>query len=263
MNVKQISWMLLASLLLGGCVANATAPGGAPSSVAATPGAGDTATGQQAGESAPEESAPASAAPVRSGQSSAENSAAGASATPGDEALQRNLDTLANRLTLVQEQLIQIKAQGAELSEQSNTALARLQMLSSDASQAGAEDGGASDAPSVSAAPEQLAGLIDQLSQIANELSLSGVGDRYRIAADYTGAGQWILIRYDRFNGESWLADQGAWQPLLETVPLERSEYEVQLTRADNDIKGYVAARLDRRNGDSWWLKQDTWQKFE
>jgi hypothetical protein len=72
-----------------------------------------------------------------------------------------------------------------------------------------------------------------------------------------------VLVRYDRFSGQTWLADQGVWQPLLDPAPLSRSDYEVQLTRADNDIKGYVAARLDRRNGDTWWLKQDTWQKFD
>ncbi|MCP8689914.1 hypothetical protein [Marinobacterium sedimentorum] len=251
---------MLVSLLLGGCLANGPVPAepdvqvaGADSSVPkAAPGQDAASTGDS---NAPTQ-APGQA--LKSGDRPVTTAAT-------DEALQRNLETLANRLTLMQEQLIQIKAQGAELSQQSGTALARLQMLTGSAAVGGAEDAGDNSAPAAvsGAAPEQLAGLIDQLSQIANELSLSGVGDSYRIAADYTGAGQWVLIRYDRFSGESWLADQGAWQPLQDKASLERSDYEVQLTRADNDIKGYVAARLDRRNGDTWWLKQDAWQKFE
>ncbi len=201
--MKQISCVILVSWLLGGCLANGPVPAESEAQLAAV----DTLVPH-----------------VAAGQGAASTAAV------TDETLQRNLETLANRLTLVQEQLIQIKAQGAELNQQSDTALAR---------------------------------LIGQLSLISNELSLSGVGDSYRIAADYTGAGQWVLIRYDRFSGESWLADQGAWQPLQDSASLQRSDYEVQLTRADNDIKGYVAARLDRRSGDTWWLKQDRWQKFE
>nr|WP_158651931.1 hypothetical protein [Marinobacterium profundum] len=249
--MKQISCLVLASLLLGGCVANGPVTAEPDMPVA---GEGNAPAGQDAA------TAGASSAP---GQKPGDRPVAGTT-TAADEALQRNLETLANRLTLVQEQLIQIKAQGAELAQQSGTALARLQMLTGSA-QDSADGAGDSSAPAGTsgAAPEQLGGLIDQLSLIANELSLSGVGDSYRIAADYTGAGQWVLIRYDRFSGESWLADQGAWQLLQDDATLERSDYEVQLTRADNDIKGYVAARLDRRNGDTWWLKQDTWQKFE
>jgi hypothetical protein len=262
MDVKQISCVILASLLLGGCLANGPVPAepdvqvaGADRSVPkAAPGQDAASTGDS---NAPN---PASGQAAKSGERPA---AVTTAAT--DEALQRNLETLANRLTLMQEQLIQIKAQGAELSQQSGTALARLQMLTGATAVSGAEAAGDNAAPAAvsGTAPEQLAGLIDQLSQIANELSLSGVGDSYRIAADYTGTGKWILIRYDRFSGESWLADQGAWQPLQDDASLEHSDYEVQLTRADKDIKGYVAARLDRRNGDTWWLAEDTWKKFE
>ncbi|UTW13592.1 hypothetical protein [Marinobacterium rhizophilum] len=246
MDVKQISLAALAACLLAGCVANAPVPAQPDAPVPAAPAG----TGEAAKADAP--AAPPTGAGKRSDAQAA-----------GDEVLQRNLDTLANRLTLVQEQLIQIKAQGADLSVQSETALARLQMLTGTPARGG--DAGADVTASPEAAPEQLASLIDQLSQIANELSLAAVGDRYRIAADYTDGGQWVLIRYDRFTGESWLADQGSWQPLLESGALESSDYEIQLSgaRADKDIKGYVAARLDRRTGDSWWLKQNTWQKFD
>ncbi|GGO87489.1 hypothetical protein GCM10011348_40800 [Marinobacterium nitratireducens] len=183
----------------------------------------------------------------------------GAASAADDELVQR-LDQLAGRLTLVQEQLIELKAQGAELSLQSQQLLARMQM----AGPAPAQEMAPETPPASSdTAPAQLDGLIDQLGMIANELSASGVGDSYRLAADYTRSGQWVLIRYDRFSGESWLADQGSWQSLQDPVAVPASDYEVVLERADNDIKGYVAARLDRRSGETWWLKQDTWQKFD
>lgn len=254
--MKQISCVILTSLLLGGCLANGPVPAESDVQVTGVPASNVPAGGDAAATGASNASAQTPGQAAKSGT---------VTTAATDEALLRNLETLANRLTLMQEQLIQIKAQGAELSQQSGTALARLQMLTGSAALDGAEDAADNAAPAgiAGAAPEQLAGLIDQLSQIANELSLSGVGDSYRIAADYTGAGQWILIRYDRFSGESWLADQGAWQPLQDDASLQQSDYEVQLARADKDIKGYVAARLDRRNGDTWWLAEDTWKKFE
>jgi hypothetical protein len=248
MDVKQISLVALAACLLAGCVANAPVPAQPDATVSPAAAA-------PAGEATKADASTPAPATAQSGDRSSAQA-------PGDEALQRNLDTLSNRLTLVQEQLIQIKAQGADLSVQSETALARLQMLTG-ATESGSEPQQPETGARQAAAPEQLASLIDQLSQIANELSLAAVGDRYRIAADDTGTVQWILIRYDRFSGESWLADQGGWQPLLESGPLESSDYEIQLTRADNDIKGFVAARLDRRTGKAWWLNQKTWQQFD
>ncbi len=72
-----------------------------------------------------------------------------------------------------------------------------------------------------------------------------------------------MLIRYHRYSGETWLADQGQWNLLEESGSTGTAEYEVRLSRADKDVKGYVAARVDRINGTVWWLKQDTWQPYE
>jgi hypothetical protein len=50
---------------------------------------------------------------------------------------------------------------------------------------------------------------------------------------------------------------------MKESDDLSPSLYEVQILRAEKDIKGYVAARVDKKNGQTWWLKQDTWLKFQ
>ncbi len=249
--MRRTGFLVLALLALAGCAAVGRVPAPAGGQNAASPATTGT----------PEaESGSTAAASAVQGASAVGSSGA----APSDESQGPSLESLANRLTLMQEQLIQLKAQGAEISQQSETALARLQMLTGQsANNVAAQDGPVSESAVPAESPQQLASLIDQLSGIANELQLSGVGDSYRIVADYTGSGQWVLVRYDRFSGETWLADHGIWQPLSDPLPLSRSDYDVQLTRADNDIKGYVAARLDKRNGDTWWLKQDAWQKFE
>jgi len=209
---------------------------------------------------APETATEAAAAET---QAPAEQPKAVAQAGGDGGALAPQLEQLVNRLTLVQEQLIQLKAQGAELSQQSQQLLARLQMLTGP----DVETADAPAAPPARAAAGTsagaLEGLIDQLGMIANQLSLGDAGDAFRLVAEYTRSGQWVLIRYDRFSGAAWLADQGIWQPLQDAQPVPSSDYEVVLQRADNDIKGYVAARIDRRSGATWWLKQDTWQSFD
>lgn len=242
-NVRRSGFLMLISLLLAGCMSAAVSEQMPPQAQAG----GDVVT-PESGEERP---------------ASRPETAPTSSSAASEEALQRNLETLANRLTLMQEQLIALKAQGAELTQQSETVLARLQMLTEPAGQDSSADTDSTQPMVPTESPAQLASLIDQLSVIANELSLSGVGDIYRMVAVYTATGGWVLVRYDRFSGQAWLANQVEWQPLLDPVPLSRSEYEIQLTRADSDIRGYVAARLDRRSGDTWWLKQDTWQKFD
>ncbi|NVK41780.1 MAG: hypothetical protein HWE39_11110 [Oceanospirillaceae bacterium] len=236
---------ILMSALLAGCNSASVQPGAAASEPVA-----DTAGADVEGKSPSTQSAAA----VQAGAV-----AKSAPAADSDDIVQR-LDQLSGRLTLVQEQLIELKAQGVELSQQSQQLLARMQMMSRP--EAGTDASPVAEAAIDTTPDSSLDGLIDQLGMIANELSVRGAGDGYRLATNYTRSGQWVLIRYDRFSGESWLADQGAWQSLHDPATLPSSDYEVVLERADNDIKGYVAARLDRRSGETWWLKQDTWQKF-
>ncbi len=191
---------------------------------------------------------------------------AGGDTQPGPvsaPSLSNQMDQLNGRLTLVQEQLIKLRAQLQQQGELNQMVLTRLQQMpQQSASAQGAlddmdsEGGFAADSGQVDAA-------IAQLLQTVNELGLSSSSDLYGVATTYTARGVWVLIRYRRDTGETWLADQGRWVALEEGGVPSPSSYEVKLQRADQDLKGYVAVRIDRNTGDSWWLNDQRWQRYE
>ncbi|TVQ69533.1 MAG: hypothetical protein EA373_08490 [Oceanospirillales bacterium] len=188
--------------------------------------------------------------------------------TQGDmsNSLQAQLDQLNGRLTLVQEQVIQIRSLSQQLLEQGQMNATQLQAL-----QGGSL--GSSSQPTVAGFEEDLANSsleqvvqdIDQaVAQLLSAMSMQSpqVGEAtgpFRMATAYTQRG-WILIRYHAQTGETWLANNNDWTRLRDGENLQASSYEVQVQRADQDRKGYVAVRIDRRTGRSWWLNDDTWQ---
>jgi len=165
------------------------------------------------------------------------------------------LDQLSGRLTLLQDQVIQLKALGQQQASMGQAVLERLQQRAGDASEtspvAGAGDGTA-----------QLDAAIAQLMQVMNGLQ-GGVSEPYAIASAYTAKGAWILLRYDTQSGNTWLADGGRWVALEEAEVLPAARYQVQMLRADQDLKGYVAVRIDRLSGKSWWLNDRRWQVYQ
>lgn len=188
--------------------------------------------------------------------------------TQGDmsNSLQTQLDQLSGRLTLVQEQVIQIRSLSQQVLEQSQMNARQLQAV-----QEGSQS--ASSQPSVAGFEEDLANSsleqvvqdIDQaVAQLLSSMSMQSpqaaeISGPFMIATAYTQRG-WILIRYHVQTGETWLANNNDWTPLRDNENLQASSYDVQVQRADQDRKGYVAVRIDRRNGKSWWLNEDTWQ---
>jgi regulator of replication initiation timing len=181
---------------------------------------------------------------------------------PQSKATDSELVTLTNRLTAVQEQLLQLKAQTAEMHQQNQALLIHIQSVKDQVASISQAQPDATDATSAETTEADFNGVLDQLTLLANELGNKVQDGPFRISSAYTDKGQWVLIRYHRFTGEAWLADKGQWNLLEESGGTGTSEYEVVLLKADKDVKGYVAARIDRINGDTWWLKQDTWQPF-
>lgn len=170
------------------------------------------------------------------------------------------LAMLTGRLTVVQEQLLQLKSQTAEMQQQNQALLIHIQSIKDSLNTAAQTP--IAEENNQQANSEDFNSVLDQLTLLANELGTKVQDGPYRISSDYTAKGQWVLIRYHKYTGETWLADQGQWNLLEESGATGTSEYEVVLIRADKDVKGYVAARIDRINGDTWWLKQNTWQPF-
>ena len=187
------------------------------------------------------------------GTATPQNQASATSTSQNTPVRRDNLEYLTGQLTTMQEQVIQIKADTTELKQVNQIILARLQMPSPNQMNASTSES----APSQdnSADFQHIAGQLDQL--------VNKEEGEYQLTSAYTAKGQWVLIRYNRFSGEAWLADNGKWNLMKESDDLSPSLYEVQILRAEKDIKGYVAARVDKKNGQTWWLKQDTWLKFQ
>jgi hypothetical protein len=206
--------------------------------------AGGDATGAQPSSAQADASSPASqppAAPISPSQS--------------------QFDQLSGRLTLIQEQLLQLRTDSQRLQEQNQMVLNRLQLLSSRPQSAEQDNTAAVARPDTGA--EQLDMAIGQLMQLLNSLDNTGTaGGEYAITTTYTRNGDWILLRYHRSNGSTWLADGVGWRPLQEQKTPARGDYEVLVHRADQDRKGYVAVRIDRTNGNSWWLNDNRWQEY-
>ncbi len=176
-------------------------------------------------------------------------------------AIQTGFDQLSGRLTLLQEQVLQLRTSSQQLMEQNHMLLNRLQLLSTPS---GAEGEDSVENTAAGGAGEQLDAAIGQLMQLLNQMEMpEAESGQFALATTYTRQGAWILLRYDRHTGETWLANAGHWQALADVDYLNVSAYRVLVHRADQDAKGYVAVRIDERNGMSWWLNGDRWQGYE
>lgn len=175
---------------------------------------------------------------------------------------QNQFDQLSGRLTLMQEQLLQLRSDNQLLMEQNKMVLNRLQLITSSVTMAAPSADQQNVAPS-SGGSEQLDMAIGQLMQVLNEVDNPAVqGGEYSIATTYTRNGDWILLRYHRSSGATWLADSGEWSELQEQQAPEQGSYQVLVHRADQDRKGYVAVRVDGVSGRSWWLNDTRWQEY-
>ncbi|GAA0784328.1 hypothetical protein [Marinobacterium sediminicola] len=176
--------------------------------------------------------------------------------------VQSGFDQLSGRLTLLQEQVLQLRTDSQRLLEQNQMLLNRLQLLSTEPE--ATNDPDSAKPATDGAASEQLDAAIGQLMQMLNQMEMpSDEGGQFGIATTYTRQGGWVLVRFDRRTGETWLADAGRWQPLADVDFMNLSSYRVLVHRADQDAKGYVAVRFDEQTGMTWWLNGNRWQEYE
>lgn len=233
MTLKSCISVIALCLLISGCQTTALVP---DSDGAAAPSKSEASTQQTTASDPVAQNTPVAPRPARTD----------------------NVEYLSGQLSTMQEQVIQIKADTFELKQTSQILLARLQMLANKPGQAATTvEEPVSDSESALKSPD-----LDQLTARLNTL-LKRSDAQYQLASGYTAKGQWVLIRYDRLTGESWLADQGRWNSLNEAEAVTPSVFSIQLLRADKDIKGYVVARIDQITGQSWWLNEDTWLMFQ
>jgi hypothetical protein len=247
-RIIKLTPLLLSALLLGCNATNQTRPESASDEAPQTQQVRDGARaeasgGQSASEdrSRPEQQPPA--APTISSQS--------------------QFDQLSGRLTLIQEQMLQLRSDNQRLQEQNQMVLNRLQLISSSTAATSEVDVESEASGTAANGSEQLDMAIGQLMQVLNSLDNTGSSDgEYALGTTYTRNGDWILLRYHRLNGSTWLADRGEWRPLEEQQAPSQGDYKVLLHRADQDRKGYVAVRIDRNTGSTWWLNDTRWQEY-
>ncbi len=248
MMYQRIVYGLAITALLAGCNGANVQPGGTVDQQSFPAEPAIDAAGQpvmQASQTVPQATAPVSTAP------------------PQMEAL----ENINNRITLLQEQILQLKVQNGGLAERSQLLLTQFQVLAQNVKMAGRGLGGQQNSAGQQAPAsdvDQLIGRLDQqlmaLEQLAPAL---GGGNAFRLATTYSAKRKWILVRYNRLTGESWISEGGSWEPLADDFQLPISEYEIQIKSAGGDAKGYVAARIDNNNGDTWWLNNQQWVSYE
>jgi hypothetical protein len=170
-------------------------------------------------------------------------------------------EKLNGRITLLQEQFLELKVQNSSVAERVQLLLTQFQVLAQEVKRSAAADPESIQPDAgLSEMMQRLDQQLVELQQIAPEL---GGGDPFKLASCYTAKGQWVMIRFNRFSGESWISAANSWQPLEEEQSPPISSYDIQLLQANGDVKGYVAARIDHNSGDSWWLNQTTWVKYQ
>jgi small-conductance mechanosensitive channel len=167
-RILKLSPLLFSALLLGCNASTQTLPDSGMPDDAESVQADVDATGAQPSSPQADASRPGSqppAAPVSASQS--------------------QFDQLSGRLTLMQEQLLQLRTDSQRLQEQNQMVLNRLQLLSS-RPQSSEQDSSAGAAQPDTGA-EQLDMAIGQLMQVLNSLDNTGtVGGEYAITTTYT-----------------------------------------------------------------------------
>lgn len=176
--------------------------------------------------------------------------------------LSNQIDQLMGRLTLVQEQVINQRALSQQQLELTQAILQRVQLLTNTALIDETKPQGE---PANGMQSDQLDAALNQLLQVANEMQVNAsntsVGGAWEVASAVTSKG-WILIRYRKDTGESWIAENASWTLLKDEPTPTLGDYSVQIERRDDDSKGYVSVRLNSSTGNTWWLNDRTWQAY-
>lgn len=177
-------------------------------------------------------------------------------------------DAVEQRITLIQEKLIEQNQQLQRVTAQSLQQLTLLQWLQQ-AQQLQARQ--LADQQAAPSALDQLTELVFRLEQMSAESRQeteadaqvqSAIADPLFELVSVYGPKGWVVLKYDSKTGSTWKAEAGDWIAVKEVGTLPESYYQVVMQPADKDVKGHVAARIDRNNGIAWWLKDNQWEPF-
>ncbi|EPJ53588.1 MAG: hypothetical protein OFPI_10290 [Osedax symbiont Rs2] len=169
-----------------------------------------------------------------------------------------SLSRLQAQITALQEQVIKLSSETNSILKNSQLLVASSQMQNAALQGTAVTDKDKNQAVKKTPANQSLNTILKRIEG----MSPSPKG-AFGIVSSYTASKQWVLIRFDRQTGETWLADNEGWNALSENSELQISQYDVHLIRADQDKKGYVASRIDQRSGETWWLNKKQWVVYQ
>lgn len=186
-----------------------------------------------------------------------------------NDASAKRFDSVEQRMTLIQEKLLEQAQQQQRISLQNQQQLTLLQWLQQ-SQQIQAKQ--LADRQAEPSALDQLTELVFRLEQMSAESERRSETESEAQASVITepvfelvsvyGAKGWVVLKYDSRSGSTWKADAGNWAVIKEVGVLPESAYQVVMEPIANDVRGYVAARIDRNNGITWWLKDNQWEPF-
>tara|TARA_R110002167_G_scaffold70379_1_gene198313 strand:- start:14041 stop:14727 length:687 start_codon:yes stop_codon:yes gene_type:complete len=184
------------------------------------------------------------------------------------DASAKRFDTMEQRMTLIQEKLIEQGQLIQRITLQGQQQLTLLQWLQQ-SQQIQAKQ--LADQRSEPSALDQLTELVFRLEQMSAESQLKAEPESpastsitepgFELVSVYGPKG-WVVLKYDSRTGSTWKAEAGDWIAVTEVGVLPESNYQVVMQPADKDVKGHVAARIDRNTGVAWWLKNNQWEPF-
>ena len=172
--------------------------------------------------------------------------------------LPSDISRLQSQVTALQEQLIKVSNDTSAILRMNQILVAQAQVNT--ANTTSQTQPSQTQATAITGTNTQ--GSLNTVLKKLEDISPSPQGS-FGIVSSYTIQKQWVLIRFDRQTGETWLADSNGWNPLQEQEELPISQYDIHLIRADQDKKGYVASRIDKRTGDTWWLNKNQWVVYK
>lgn len=183
-----------------------------------------------------------------------------------DEATLTKMEQLTGQMVVLQDQLIQLRSLVQQNLDQTQQNAAQLQVLQRQPVMQPSPVVNDTPVMDSSSIDTTLRDIDQALAQLLGAMSIqqpepqNNNPELFKVASAHTGGPGWIVIRYHVETGETWIAEKNRWRPLFESGLIEPAQYEVQVHRAETDVKGFVAVRINKRNGASWWLSDETWQ---
>lgn len=76
------------------------------------------------------------------------------------------------------------------------------------------------------------------------------------ILSSYNKGTEYIIMKYNRETGETWIRGNDGFESLPENQKIPESLYQITITDYNS---GWLATRIDTRSGKTWTLRAGKW----